>query len=248
MALNTKQAVQELISYTIVTDKGSVVTLLKKYGVKIGDKPSDAEVTTAVLVASKKSKAFKKDLSKLLQSKLDKAGQAFQSMCGGNMSFTGFDDVIYMPNLGFTGTDDFSDFTGWDDFQAANGKTKVGISQDTLNKAKASAAQASQMASQQKGKTGVGKALANLWSFTKENVLTKDNVNTGIQFGIDRINADSLARRNALEQQSLLLQQQQDSMRNKVGGGLSGNTVLYVGVGLIALFGIGYLIVKQTKK
>lgn len=248
MALNTKQAVQELISYTIVTDKGSVVTLLKKYGVKIGDKPSDAEVTTAVLVASKKSKAFKKDLSKLLQSKLDKAGQQFASMAGSNMSFTGFDDVIYMPNLGFTGTDDFSDFTGWDDFQAATGKTQVGVPSDLVSKAKQSASQASQQAAQQKGKTGVGRALANLWSFTKDKVLTKENVNVGIQYGIDRINADSLARQNALEQQSLLLQQQQDAMRNRVGGGVSGNTILYIGVGVIALVGIGYLIVRQSKK
>lgn len=248
MALNTKQAIQELISYTILTDKQGVVNLLKKYGVRVKDKPSDAEVTTSVLVAMKKSKAFKRDLANLLQSKLDKAGQQFSSMSGGNMSFTGFDDVIYMPNLAFTGTDDFSDFTGWDDFQAVNGKTSVGISQDTLNKAKQSAAQATQMASEQKGKTGVGRALSNLWSFTKENVLTKENVNAGIQFGIDRINADSLARQNALEQQSFLLQQQQNAMRNRVGGGVSGNTVLYIGVGIIALVGIGYLIVKQSKK
>jgi hypothetical protein len=124
----------------------------------------------------------------------------------------------------------------------------VGVPSDLVSKAKQSASQASQQAAQQKGKTGVGRALANLWSFTKDKVLTKENVNVGIQYGIDRINADSLARQNALEQQSLLLQQQQDAMRNRVGGGVSGNTILYIGVGVIALVGIGYLIVKQSKK
>jgi len=252
IAINAKQAIQELLSYTIVTDKGSLVELLKRYGVKFKDNPSDAEVTTAVLVANKKSKPFRKDLAKLLQNKLPIAGEKFKSIVGNDQDFgfTGVDDVTYEPNFSWTGTDDFNDFTGWDDFQAADGKgkTSVTIPSDLLTRAKASAAQASQIASQQKGKTRIGKALANLWSFSKDKVLTKENVNAGIQYGLDKINQDSLRRQNALEQQSLLLQAQQDQMRGKFGRGLSGNTVLYASVGIIALVGIGFLIYKQSKK
>jgi hypothetical protein len=257
MALNTKLAIQELLSYTIVTDKGSVISLLKRYGVKLSDKPSDAEVTTAVLVASKKSKAFKKDLSKLLQDKLPKAGEEFKNIVGNSQDFgfTGVDDVTYMPNISWTGTDDFNDFTGWDDFQAATGKKSTkDISQyrtqfeSTFKPKGVSTVAPSSMQKAAKGKTGVGNALSSFWIFTKENVLTKDNINSGIQYGIDKINRDTLAKQNALEQQALLLQQQQDAMRSKVGGGISGNTVLYVGVGIIALAGIGFLIYKQSKK
>lgn len=270
MALNAKQAVQELISYTIVTDKGSLVALLKRYGVKLSASPSDAEVTTATLVAMKKSKAFSKDLSKLLQSKLPKAGEAFKNIVGNDQDFgfTGVDDVTYERNVTFTGTDDFSDFTGWDDFQAADGtykpysstkkptstegltvkkSTSVSISPDVLARAKASAGQASQLAAQQKPKKA-GSETGKFWKFLTDKVLTQDNANAAIEFGINKINQDSLRKQNALEQQSLLLQQQQDQMRNKVGGGISGNTVLYVGVGIIALVGIGYLIMKQSKK
>lgn len=252
MAINAKQAVQELLSYTIVTDKASLVALLKQYGVKLSANPSDAEVTTATLVAMKKSKAFKNDLSKLLQSKLPKAGEAFKNIVGNSQDFgfTGVDDVTYEPNVSWTGTDDFNAFTGWDDYQAANGKTNVGISQDTLNRAKASASQATQLAKQsgKPDKDKAGSTLGRFWKFVNEKVLSKENVNAGIQFGIDKINQDSLRKQNALEQQALILQMQQDQMRSKVKGGITGNTVLYVGVGLIALVGIGFLIVKQSKK
>jgi len=117
MAINTKKGVEELISYTIVTDKGALVNLLKKSGVKLNASPSDLEVTTAVLVANKKSSLFKSELAKILEKKLPKAGETFMGIVGNSQDFgfTGVDDVTY--ERGFTGVDDFNDFTGWDDFK-----------------------------------------------------------------------------------------------------------------------------------
>lgn len=276
MKINTKQAVQELISYTIVTDKQSLVDLLKQYGVKLSSDPSNAEVTTAVLVANKKNKAFSNDLAKLLGKKLPKAGETlkktilatpkkigkqFSNIVGdsSDFGFTGVDDVTYMK--GFTGVDDFSDFTGWDEWNYAPGDpltlnikpiapTADSLLKPTTLTKKQARLQASATRKASGQPTKVGSALSSLWSFVKTNVLTSENVNAGIQYGLNKVNQDSLARQNALEQQSLMLQQQQQQLQSQQGvkAGVSGNTILYIGIGVIALVGIGFLIVRQSKK
>jgi len=222
MALNTKKSVQELISYSIVTDKKGVINVLKSNGVKVGDDISNAKLTTAVLIANKKSPIFRKKLGALLESKLNKAGERFSNIVGN------------------------SDFTGWDDFQSLTGEERK-----AARAAKTAAKKQATVARKEAGqKTKVGTALSNLWSFTKTNVLTKENINAGIQVGLDKINQDSLARQNALEQQSMAMQQQQADMQRQLGkgAGVSGNTVLYIGIGVIALVGIGFLIYRQSKK
>jgi hypothetical protein len=246
MAINTKKSVQELISYSIVTDKKGVINVLRSNGVKVDNNISDAKLTTAVLIANRKSPIFRQKLGSLLQSKLNKAGEKFSNIVGNSQDFgfTGVDDVTYMK--GFTGVDDFSDFTGWDDFQSVTGEERKAL-RTAKKTAKAQATTARKESGQQ---TKVGASLSKLWSFTKENVLTKENINAGIQVGLNKINTDSLARQNALDQQSLQMQQEQAQMQRQLGkgAGISGNTVLYVGVGVIALVGIGFLIYKQSKK
>lgn len=260
MAINTKKSVEELISYTIVTDRKAMINLLKSNGVKVSDDISDAKLTTAVLVANKKSAIFRKKLASLLGTKLDKAGQQLKKVKGefanivGNsedFGFTGVDDVTYMK--GFTGVDDFSDFTGWDDFQSLTGAERKAARAAKRQKKEIGKALTKTFGTpqqQKEGKTRVGSALSSLWSFTKDNVLTKDNINAGIQVGLDKINQDSMMRQNAIDQQSIMLQQQQQDMQRQLGrgAGISGNTVLYIGIGVIALVGIGFLIYKQSKK
>ena len=55
MAVNAQEAVRNMISYTVVTDKGSLVRLLERNGVQMPSNPSDKEVTASVLLASSKS-------------------------------------------------------------------------------------------------------------------------------------------------------------------------------------------------
>lgn len=242
-----KKGVEELISYTIVTDKPAIISLLKRNGVKLSANPSNAELTTAVLVANRRSRIFRRDLSKLLENKLPKAAKEFKNIVGNSedFGFTGVDDVTYMQ--GFTGVDDFSDFTGWDDFQSMSGYVSPSLASGVQNVAKTSKkdlrkqSRATRRSSREK--TKVGSFLANLSS----TLFTKENVNAGIQYGLDRINADSLARQNALQEKAMALEAQQQDIQRQLGkgSGISGTTVLYIGIGVVALVGIGFLIFRK---
>jgi hypothetical protein len=240
MALDNKQVAKELISYTIVTDKNALLNLLAKNGVRLSPNPSDSEVTTAVLVANTKSIVFKDELAKLLTKKAYE-GDKYMNIVGNDQDFgfTGVDDVTYMPNV--------LGFTGWDDYQNAIGDLNPTFASNLSSAIK----QASQNQSTgTKTKTKVGTALSSIWTFTKDNILTKENVNAGIQIGLNKINTDTAARQNALELQRAELENQQLQIRNQISkcSGASSNTIIYVVVGLIAIAGIGYVVYQRTKK
>jgi hypothetical protein len=253
MAINTKKGVEELISYTIVTDKGALVNLLKKSGVKLNGSPSDLEVTTAVLVANKKSPSFKNELAKLLEKKLPQAGEKFMGIVGNSQDFgfTGVDDVTYMK--GFTGVDDFNDFTGWDDFQNLI-SISPSVSSGITTASQTSKSDLRKMSTAQRKasgqKTKAGSAISGIWSFVKTNVLTPDNINAGISAGLGKVNADTAAKQNAIDEKALALQLQQQEIASALNKkqGASTNTVLYVVIGAVAVVGIGFLIYKSTKK
>lgn len=253
MAINTKKGVEELISYTIVTDKGALVNLLKKSGVKLNGSPSDLEVTTAVLVANKKSPSFKNELAKLLEKKLPQAGEKFMGIVGNSQDFgfTGVDDVTYMK--GFTGVYDFNDFTGWDDFQNLI-SISPSVSSGITTASQTSKSDLRKMSTAQRKasgqKTKAGSAISGIWSFVKTNVLTPDNINAGISAGLGKVNADTAAKQNAIDEKALALQLQQQEIASALNKkqGASTNTVLYVVIGAVAVVGIGFLIYKSTKK
>jgi hypothetical protein len=236
---NTQLAVQELISFSIVSDKQGVVNLLRRNGIKLPSNPSDKDVTMALLVANKKSAMFKNELSKYLTDKVKDAGEAFSNIVGNSQDFgfTGVDDVTYMPN--FTGVNDFNCFTGWDDYKAITGLTPSTISgiNTAIEKKKQSDAK----------KTGT--TAGNFLRWINANVITKENVNAAVQYGLTKQNQKLAERDNALAEQALILQQQQADMTNRgVKAGVSGTTILYISIGVIALVGIGFVIYKSKKK
>ena len=236
---NTQLAVQELISYSIVSDKQGVVNLLRRNGIKLPSNPSDKDVTMALLVANKKSAMFKNELAKYLTDKVKDAGETFSNIVGNSQDFgfTGVDDVTYMPN--FTGIDDFNCFTGWDDYNAITGLTQSTVS--GIN----TAVEKKKQADSSKTGTTVG----NFFRFINKNVITKENVNAAVQYGLSKQNQKLAERDNALAEQALILQQQQADMTNKgVKAGVSGTTILYISIGVIALVGIGFVIYKQKNK
>jgi hypothetical protein len=261
MTINTKKGVEELLSYTIVTDKGALVNLLKKSGVKLNGSPSDLEVTTAVLVANKVSPSFKSELAKILEKKLPQAGETFMGIVGNSQDFgfTGVDDFTY--ERGFTGVDDFNGFTGWDDFKSMGGlvsPTFTAKLKKSIDVAKTKTAAPTkkdlrkEATAQRKAsgeKTKAGSAIAGIWSFVNKNVLTPDNVNAGIAAGLGKINADTSAKQNAIDEKALQLVREQKEIADDLnkGKGASSNTVLYVVIGAVALVGIGFLIYKSTK-
>jgi hypothetical protein len=99
-------------------------------------------------------------------------------------------------------------------------------------------------------KTKAGSAISGIWSFVKTNVLTPDNINAGITAGLGKVNADTAAKQNAIDEKALALQLQQQEIASALNKkqGASSNTVIYVVIGAVAVVGIGFLIYKSTKK
>jgi hypothetical protein len=234
--LSTTLVTQELISYSVVTDKSGLVRLLERNGVQMPNNPSDKEVTVAVLMASAKSQNFKDELATFLTNKVKEAGDDFQSFVGSeaDFGFTGVDD------FGFTGIEDFS-FTGADNFFSANGTKKPVVTSAQKKATRVSA-------TNPQGKTKTGLALAGIGKFLKDSVLTPENVNSGIQIGLNKINNQTQADSNKIQNQALVLQQQQDELKKNLpqGKGMS-PAVKYtlIGVGVLAVVGIIYVIVKK---
>lgn len=229
MPINAPQAVRELISYTMVTDKQALVKLLERNGVSISPNASDYDVNVAVLMASAKSPNFKNELASLLTSKVGEASEVFTNFAGSDADF------------GFTGVDDLG-FTGEDNFFAATGVTSPFASMQL-----GSAVKTAQAQQQKKDKTAVGNVLAGIGRFFKENVLTSENINTGLQLGLTTINNKVQQKQNAVQTEALMLQQQQDVMRQQVARqqGVGGNTILIAVVGVAIL---GTIIYVMTKK
>jgi LPXTG-motif cell wall-anchored protein len=245
MALNAPQAVRELISYTIVTDKQSLVKLLERNGVSLPSDPSDKEVTIATLMASAKSPNFKKELAKLLTKKVPEAGEAFSNLVGSSadFGFTGVDD------LGFTGVDDYANVSGGMIQPIGGLAPKKDLSVGTLN-IKPQPLTAQQLTSgvqTQKGRTAVGGILASIGKFFKDNVLTQENINTGLQLGLTTINNKVQSKQNAVQGEALILQQQQDQMRNDLGkrAGVSTNTIIIAVVGVAIIGAAIYVLTKK---
>ena len=94
----------------------------------------------------------------------------------------------------------------------------------------------------------MGQALAGIGKFFKENILTAENINAGIAVGLNKINNKTQADSNRIQEQSIVLQGQQDDLKKNLpqGKGMS-PAVKYtlIGVGALALVGIIYVIVKK---
>lgn len=227
MALNALETVRELISYAIVTDKNGVVKLLERNGIQLPNNPSDNEVTIAVLMANQKSGVFRNELKKYLGSLVPEVANYTSELSG---------------NINFTGTDDFS-FVAGDEFYGADGDTPA---------LKLSAAQLKRVTTANPtGKSKVGLALASVGTFFKDNVLTKDNINAGINIGLTSLANKANAKANQVTAESVQLQNYQDSLRQQLpNAAKKSNTMLYVwiGVGVLAVGVLGFVLYKQYKK
>jgi hypothetical protein len=216
---------RDLISYTILTDKKAIIDLLNKNGVTLSPNATDSQVSVATLIASSKSPNFKSELIDLLASKTDSAVNTFKNFSGANdmYGFTGVDD------LAFTGSDDF-----WKNSIGLASLRTQDISQ-AINKAKPQPTTPKEKGAFWKG----------IGTFLKENVLTKDNINQGLQIGLTSINNKIQSQQNAVQQEQLALQQTQDAMQQQVQQQNKPNNLLLI-VGVVAGLGIiGYLIFKK---
>ena len=221
MAVNAQEAVRNMISYTVVTDKGCLVRLLERNGVQMPSSPSDKEVTASVLLASAKSANFKKELSTLLTNKVPNAGSDFASFVGDGTDF------------GFTGIDDFS-FTGADEFFSATAQERAS--------AKALAKQSRVSQTNPQGKTGVGIFFSNLGKA----IASPDTINAGLNIGLTAVNN----RIHALQQETAILIEKQDQIRKDLpsGGKPSGGGFPVWGWAILGIAVVGGIVYAVTRK
>ncbi|CAK0767847.1 hypothetical protein CCP3SC1AL1_420012 [Gammaproteobacteria bacterium] len=221
MALSAIETVKELISYAVVTDKNGLVKLLQRNGIELPNNPSDNEVTVAVLMANNKSGVFRNELKKYLGGLVPEVANYVTELGGG---------------MNFTGTDDFSFTAGDDSFYNATAAEKKSLRVTATNPT---------------GKTKVGTALASIGSFFKDTLLTKENINTGINIGLTSLANKTQSQQNAVTAQSLQLQNYQDSLRQQLpNAAKKSNTMLYVwiSVGVLAVGVLGFVLYKSYKK
>lgn len=225
MAVNAQEAVRNMISYTVVTDKDSLVRLLDRNGVQLPSNPSDSEVTASVLLASAKSSNFKKELTNLLTSKVPQAGSDFASFVGDSSDF------------GFTGIDDFS-FTGGDEFFSATAQEKAA--------AKAVAKQSRVTETNPQGKTGIGIFFSNLGKA----IASPDTINAGLNIGLTAVNNKIQGKSNALQQETVILTEKQDQIRQDLAaaGKPVGGKFPTWGLVVLGLAVVGGVIYAVTRK
>lgn len=221
MALSAIETVKELISYAVVTDKNGLVKLLQRNGIELPNNPSDNEVTVAVLMANNRSGVFRNELKKYLGGLVPEVANYVTELGGG---------------MNFTGTDDFSFTAGDDSFYNATAAEKKALRVTATNPT---------------GKTKVGTALASIGSFFKDTLLTKENINTGINIGLTSLANKTQSQQNAVTAQSLQLQNYQDSLRQQLpNAAKKSNTMLYVwiSVGVLAVGVLGFVLYKSYNK
>jgi hypothetical protein len=144
----------------------------------------------------------------------------------------------YVTELGggmnFTGTDDFSFTAGDDEFYNLTASQTKRVTDTNPT-----------------GKSKVGIALASIGSFFKDTVLTKENINTGINIGLTSLANKTQSQQNAVTAQSLQLQNYQDSLRQQLpNAAKKSNTMLYVwiSVGVLAVGVLGFVLYKSYNK
>jgi hypothetical protein len=235
---------RELLSYTILTDKKSIIDLLNKNGVSLSQNATDNQVNVATLIASSKSPNFKADLIDLLASKTNSAINTFQNFSGANdmYGFTGVDD------LAFTGSDDFwKNVNGIDEGVNNTKESWSKIIEASKNKK----ANANLLVDVNK-KTGAkdtkerGAFWKGIGNFLSTNVLTKENINQGLQIGLTSINNKVQAKQNAVQQEALFLNETQNQMQNDLNNRNKPNK-LWLILGVVGGLGIiGYLVFKKN--
>jgi hypothetical protein len=238
---------RELLSYTILTDKKSIIDLLNKNGISLSQNATDNQVNVATLIASSKSSNFKADLIDLLASKTNSAINTFQNFSGANdmYGFTGVDD------LAFTGSDDFwknaNDENPTSNYTSAYTPKKLVYSpnttkQNTISNLLVDVKKTSDVPST-KERGAFWKGIGN---FLSTNVLTKENINQGLQIGLTSINNKVQAKQNAVQQEALFLYDTQNQMQNDLNNRNKPNN-LWLILGVVGGLGIiGYLVFKKN--
>jgi len=246
MAINAQDVARELISYAVVTDKAGLVKLLERNGIQMPTNPSDNEINVALLTASAKSTTFKNELSKYLTEQANKAAKTDLAFVGDDtdFGFTGIDDFA------FTGEEQFFNVTSLQPIQLPTQLTKKPTAQKpVVRRPSASERRAARVSeTNPQGKTGFGLFLQRIG----RGLTSQETVNSGINLGLTAINNRIQGRQNAVQQEAVVLTEKQDQLRQQLPsarrGGLTTTSWIFIGVGVLALGGLVYFLVKKNKQ
>lgn len=224
-----ESAAKEFISYAVLMHKSGLISVLSKNGYKLGNNPSDKEVTIAILQAQKDPKV-RKDLATFLTSLAPKAAQHV-SFTGGFFNADGSSPYA-LPELNASPVG----YTLPTPTPTSTSGSNVGMS-NTISTSDLST----------KKKTAVGSILSNIGNFLKTNVFTPQTVNGLLQAGLTSLNNKVQGNANQLQAQTNQLQQQQQALLQNIPQAKQSNTATYIfiGVGVIALGTIIYLVSKK---
>lgn len=208
-------AVNKMITYTLVTDKNSLVRLLERNGVRLPSNPSDQEITVAVLASSAKSPNFKMELANLLTQKAVQVQDEYE---------------------GFAGDDTDFGFTGIDDFIGANGDKKAAKAARKKEKVALRGEKKKKRINETnpKGKTGFGNFLSRL----ADSTTSQDTINSGINIGLTALNNKVASKQNELQAQAAAITAQQDEARQAIAAQQGGKMNVFLIVGVVAVVGI----------
>jgi hypothetical protein len=267
--MNAQLITKNSLAYTMATDKPAVTGLLRKHGVNVSDSESNTKVIGFAIRTCGAKPTFKKDLSQLLSKKACEAGEKYQSFTG----FVGF--VADSSDFGFTGVDDFQSFLvlGRKKNKEAPEVRRQPIGVLSANESKtadirntgsptvggrlnssntASGNTASNDGSNSRG-SKTGNFFSNLGSWVKQNLLTEQNIQTGVDLGLTSLNNKLQNKANKEQQQAAEIAARQaeierDLRKNQPGAMAGGNkTVTYVLIGVGVLM-VGTLIYMVAKK
>jgi hypothetical protein len=268
--INTVQGAEAALSYSVLFAKDKVTSLLKRHGVNVPSNASDKDIHTAVLVANQKSPVFRDELAAFLAGNIEGAHKklGFVSFAADNsdFGFTGLDDFQFTGDLSqiknsFYGLQTQGEFSA-DGFKYAAGDASD-INSPTYDPYKDpnSSVYVQDTSSTDTSVTPAAstntKSSGGILAWLGSNVFTKENIQQGINVGLKTIANKTQQSSNNLQQQANNLTNQQAQLQKtaaqngvytpQVG---TSNTTKYVliGVGVVALIGVVYLIVKNTKK
>jgi len=235
MVVNANDVTKDLIAYTIANDKQSLKNLLRRNGIDVKSDASDNDIIISVLIASRKSPVFKSELTDILTQKAIKIQNEFKSFAGGQFEIGNEADKMM-----FTGDDFFKNMGGL----YVSPKLGEGIS------AAAQQQQSSQSTkSAKQPKTPKTKEKGKAFEWLKTNVFTQDNINSGIQLGLNVLNNKLQQKSNQVQYEAADISSRQQEIvaaqNQKKSASFNVTTIAVVVVSLAIVGGIVYYVAKK---
>jgi len=230
MQISPNDITKDMIAYTMVVDKQSIKSLLRRNGIDLPSSASDKETIVAVLLASSKSPAFNSELLSILSKNSSKIKSDYASFAGNQ-----FEIGTETDKMMFTGSKDFYNQIGYIDPKFGQGVS--------------AAATKASLSEQNPVKTSGTKTKGKFFDWVKTNILTEENINAGLQLGMTALNNKMQKKQNQVQYEAADISQRQQELLSQQGQKPSPSfnvtTVAVVVVSVAIVGGIIYYFAKK---